>query len=200
MSFDYKLGVGLIPTKRQVDSSYSLARIISSQHTTSFVTTPGISIPHVTLFQGKFKDESSIVEKLKKLDTEYLNVEQQLTGLSVWANNIVFLNCKKRDDLQQLHEAVYESLFPLCEGVSADPQKFDSITAGQQKSLDKTGYPFSGAEYMPHFTIAHLEEKVAESELNKLSEKLTQVRFEKLVIYRVGKKGACTEFIYTKQL
>lgn len=206
MRFYHKLGIGLIPETNQIEQIYNLINQIFKKYNLSFATQEGVSIPHLTLFQGKYRDKGEVINKLKSLDLK-LSETYLIQGLSIWARKIIFLDLIKTDSLQQTHNNIYQALFPLCEGKSADPQKFEGITPGQQKSFDETGYPFSLEEYLPHFTLAHIRElqnklEETESELNKLLKKsrLEQITFDKLVVYRVGLLGSCINFAYEQKL
>lgn len=203
--YNHRLGVGLIPGESQISKIYDLAEKLSTQNDLSFWVKPGISVPHVTLFQGRFKSEEEVIKAIKGIDFSYLNSKQALSGLSVWAQKIIFLDCERSEYLQKAHESVYNALFPLCEGKSADPQQFKGITDGQQRSFDKTGYPFSLEEYLPHFTIAHLRnpeqtEKHHFREIFEKSSLVDTVVFDRIVLYRVGDLGKCFDFVYERKL
>ncbi len=205
IKFNYRLGVGLIPVEVSVAQIYNLTQDLSNQYDLSFWIKSGLSIPHVTLFQGIFKSEEEVIKKMENVDISSFNRTQSLLGLSVWAQKILFLDCKKSIDLSDLHKNIYNVLFPLCEKKSADPQKFVNITEGQQKSFDTTGYPFSLNEYLPHFTVAHFVTPglINKFELSNFFEKSNlskKIVFKKIVLYRVGDLGRCSDFIYEQNL
>lgn len=201
---NHKLGFGLIPIKEHQDLIYSLAEKLAQRIDLSFYLKSGESIPHLTLFQGRFVSVEEVVKKMETLDFSFLGRNQKLIGLSQWAKKIIFLDCVNNHELQTAHEKVYHALFPMCEGKSADPQNFQDITKGQQKSFNETGYPFSLKEYLPHFTIAHIENpEVDESaQLDKVYQtiNLRTITFERIVVYIVGELGRCLEFAFEKNL
>jgi 2'-5' RNA ligase len=188
--YNCRLGAGLIPAESQIFDIYNLAEKLSTQCDLSFWVRPGISVPHVTLFQGRFKSNEEVIQALREVDFSYLNNKQTLSGLSLWAQKIIFLDCKESKDLQRVHENVYSALFPLC---------------GQQRSFDTTGYPFSLEEYLPHFTIAHLRNpgQKRKHNIQKIFEELMQdniIVFERAVLYKIGDLGRCLDFVYERKL
>ncbi|HEY5713929.1 MAG TPA: hypothetical protein VIT68_01110 [Candidatus Gracilibacteria bacterium] len=200
--YPHRLGIGLIPSPDEIKAIYGLSQDLTQSQDLSFFLQPGISIPHLTLFQGKFSDESAVIKALSSIDLSSFTPQQIIKGISVWAQKIVFLDCLKSQDLADLHTQVFKVLFPLCEGTSADPQNFQGITEGQQKAFEATGYPFSREEYLPHFTLAHLSNPQIGSPPETLSHSkvLSEVHFTKLVVYRVGDLGACLDFAYEKSI
>ncbi|MEK6909557.1 MAG: hypothetical protein AABW61_00595 [Candidatus Aenigmatarchaeota archaeon] len=208
MLYTQSLGIGLIPIEEQQDQIYELVDRIKQEFDLTFATERGISIPHLTLFQGVYQDESQVVNTISSTSIS-LPRHQPVKGLTIWAQKILFLDCEKTPDLYQAHNRVFERLFPLCEGKSADPQNFIGITSGQQKSFNETGYPFSLQEYLPHFTLSHLKDPTlyiqptTQQRLNDLLS-ISPIRkgidFEKLIVYRVGLLGACKEFVYQTPL
>lgn len=198
-----KLGIGLVPYQHDQERIYDLVASIAEKFDLGFQTARGVSIPHLTLFQGVYTDADAVAQTLSTIDLTFLSAAEQVRGLSIWAQKIVFLDFEKSDRLSRAHEMVYRALRPLASGVSADPQNFQGITAGQQQSFASTGYPFSLDEYLPHVTLAHLKKnlKDADDAVVQLAQLLAhsgfpqEIQFEKLVAYRVGPLGACKEFV-----
>ena len=206
-NYEHKLGVGLVPSSRSVDEVYALVTRIGEAAQLGFATAQGVSIPHLTLFQGKYRSEEEVVERVRTIDFSFFPREARVLDISVWAKKIVFLDLERTEGFRRAHEFVFHALFPLCEGKSADPQKFEGITAGQEKSFEETGYPFSLAEYLPHITLAHLG-AVPQDALREESRLRTAIKdflpravaFEKLVVYRVGPLGSCTDIVWERKL
>jgi len=205
----HKLGVGLIPVEEQQEQIYSLVARIKQQFDLTFATEQDVSIPHLTLFQGVYQNEAQVVDIVRSIDFSQFSRWQPVKGLSAWAEKILFLDCERTTDLYQAHLRVFEKLFPLYEGKSADPQDFVGITPGQQRSFNETGYPFSRQEYLPHFTLAHLKDTSlyklpnTQEKLNRLitdSPLRQRIDFERFVVYRVGPLGACKELTYERVL
>lgn len=209
MPYVHRLGIGLIPTEEQQEQIYYLVDSLKKEFDLTFATEPGVSIPHLTLFQGVYQDEAQVIDATTSLDLSQVSRYQPIKGVSIWAQKILFLDCERTPSLYHAHLQVFEKLFPLCEGKSADPQNFIDITEDQQRSFNETGYPFSRQEYLPHFTLAHLRDTTlyqnpdTQRQLNRLLEEtslINGVNFERLVVYRVGPLGACKEFAYERTL
>lgn len=213
--FVHKFGVGIIPDAEGIQQVYNLAQKIHATYPMSFHLKPWFSIPHVTLFQWKFRTQEEAVQAMQGVDFSTLSKKQIIQWLTIRALKIVFLDCERSHDLKAAHNAVYDALSPICEGKSADPQNFKWITDGQQRSFDETGYPFSQEEYLPHFTIGHIVTPVTDpavdtAEKREIEEWLARIleesgiwdtmKFEKVVLYKVGDLGACLEFAYEQNI
>jgi 2'-5' RNA ligase len=203
MKNDNPLGIGLIPNTTFIEKIYSFTSDLENRYDLIFSVRPGVSIPHLTLFQGRFENEKEIIKLVSEIENFSIK-KQSIQGFSIWARKILFLDCEKCQSLQDLHNRVFKNLSSVNIGNSADPQNFVGITPGQQKSYIETGYPFSLVEYLPHFTLAHFREQPNPEtlkEVQKLFQKFginKTLTFDKLVIYRVGDKGRCKDIIYEK--
>lgn len=209
--FPHKLGIGVIPTPEEGAQMYALVEKLQRQFPLRFAMVLGVSRPHLTLFQGKFPSEKSVIEIAEQFDPHSIGRTHRIDALDVWAERVVFLNIVRDPKMMHAHQEAFDRLFSRCEGRSADPQKFVDITEAQQHAFDTTGYPFSGEEaYVPHFTVAHIEDPLPpKAEIQRrLSDILTasplgqkgSITFDTLMVYKVGEKGACTELIYEKKI
>lgn len=200
--FNSKLWIWLIPSKSAIKNIYDLTNDISKIYDLSFFLKQDFSIPHLTLFQGKFTDEEMVIKLVREIDFSSFKREQFIKWISLWAKKILFLDCRPSNDLQIMHEQIYNKLFPICEWESADSQNFEDITNGQQKSFEETWYPFSLCEYLPHFTLAHILDLPQDINdiILKESNIGTSINFDRLVIYKVGDLGRCTDLIYEKKI
>ena len=205
MKFKYNLGIALIPSLEDIDNLYSLVNDISTTFPLSFTTT-GLNIPHVTLFAGKYKTPFPVIDAVEDYTTSKIKKTQDIEGMGIWAEKIIFLNLKK-EALRDVHRYFFQTASPFSKKKPTDSQNFNGITSGQQRSLNKTGYPFSLYEYLPHFTLAHFKEipenkKEIESDLNEIlrDHNMKQVKFENLVIFNMSPLGACQEVIWNKIL
>tara|TARA_Y100000310_G_scaffold345862_1_gene471692 strand:- start:3273 stop:3893 length:621 start_codon:yes stop_codon:yes gene_type:complete len=201
MKYNCKLGIGLIP--RDQERIYQLVETIDSNFGLGFKTEPGVSIPHITLFQGRFKEEESVNEVVRVLDIADLSLDSVGVGIDIWARKILFLNIDKTKELSRLHYETFARVFPLCAGKPADAQNLVGISLEQRKSLDATGFPFTGSLYLPHFTLAHLDIVPRGScleDLNGISKPYLAkpFKFDKLVTYEAGKFGACKKVLYER--
>jgi 2'-5' RNA ligase len=198
-TYSYKLGVGLIPTPAHQYNIYHLVQQLQNTIPLSFATLPAASTPHLTLFQGKYHSQNDVISAVQQLSTIIPTTLTSL-NLGIWAEKIIFLNFKNTPILQQFHEELFQILFPLCEGKSADPQHFQGISPAEQNSFMETGYPFSLHAYSPHVTLAHLSTATNTIRLPILPPELQQVQFEKLVVYRVEELGACKHYIWESKI
>ncbi|MEK7257587.1 MAG: hypothetical protein AAB316_22720, partial [Bacteroidota bacterium] len=135
----------------------------------------------------------------------FLGKRQRITGTSIWAEKILFLDIKKTGELQRAHKLAFELLFPLCLGKSADPHEFLGISAKEKQSYRKTGYPFSLPAFRPHVTLARLR-PAKRGVMPQLSKKARQhfpnccIEFSKICIYAVGPHGSCGKILFEQKL
>lgn len=202
--YTHKLGHGLVPPEQGQAAVYDLVERLGNEFDlSSFACKPGVSTPHLTVFQGKYRSESDVSDRMSQLDITALPSELKVEGVSIWDGKIVFLDFECPSELQDFHNNTFETVFPLAEGKSADPQDFTDITDLQRQMFGETGYPFACDAYLPHITLAHLPARLtgdslvsAEKRMNEIladSSVETVLAFERFVIYRVGEKGACLE-------
>ena len=204
----HKLGIAIVPSDYYQQKIIELASIIRQKHDLSFVINLNNTIPHLSLFQGTFKNLSSVLHFVDKLHIEKLPT-LDVTGISIWANKIIFLDIHKVYPLQKLHNEIFKSLFHLSDGKPADMQVFNGISQGQKNKLLATGYPFSEEEYLPHITLAHLKENLNSkmqvwqhsASLNNIFEQdIVELKFNKLIVFEVGNCGVCKKIIYEKKI
>jgi hypothetical protein len=158
-------------------------------------------IPHLSIMQGVFRHFERAIASLESLEKSKISPRLEVLDVSIWATKILFLNFKEVDWLKQLHQQAFDLWIPISERVSADPQKFQGITPGQQASFDRTGYPFALDQYLPHITLAHLlgnkDNGATLAVLSDLLSKrnLRKVELERLVVFKVEPLGACREIV-----
>lgn len=205
-AFQYSLGVALVPGEVQQRQIYELTAEIASILKLAFQLAPGAdALPHVSIFQGRYRDAAEIAQRFNVIDYRTLPRLMPLVGLDIWAEKIIFLDLVPDPILQSLHDKTFDTFFPLAEGKSADPQNFKGITAEEQASFDKTGYPFSRKAYRPHFTLAHLAPESIELGRAAVLAELTRIYqasplrsgivFEQAVLFEVGPLGRCLKIV-----
>jgi hypothetical protein len=207
MTYEHKLGIGFTLRKDQQEDVYRYIEHLGRDFEFSFAAKRNESIPHLTLFQGKFTREENVISLAHNF---YLHPElkrQPVKGVSIFDGKIVFLDTKKTPIIDKTHWAAFTVFRPLCEGKPADPQEFPSISSGQWDMYNKHGYLFSLDEYLPHFTLAHLKERSTSLRKDEvaMNDSLlgfvpSMLTFDKFVVYRVGELGRCTSFAYERPL
>jgi 2'-5' RNA ligase len=208
MEYKHNLGIALIPSEEDTNKIYQLIDEVGMDYALSFATDKGVSMPHVTLFAGKYNNLETPINVLENFNISRISRKQKIKNMEIWAEKILFLNLLKGKDLQEAHNYFFSNLFPRSSGKPADPQDFKGITLEQQKSFNETGYPFSEQEYLPHFTLAHFQNipkhKIyREVSLNDILEEFymgEEINFDKLALFKMGKLGACKEIIYEKDI
>ena len=196
----HDLGVALIPTAEHQERIYRSVGDLNRLLDFVFCPAPDTSIPHLSLFQGRYRNEKDVVSIIDSMNFSDVSQTQRISGFSFWAEDIFFMDIKRSEDLYRTHNRVFNELFPLVK-ISRRPQKISGITEGQRKSLKETGYPFSLKEFYPHITLAKVKEeskKYLES-LLPLSD-FAKIVFDRVIVFRVGDFGACKDVVYEKLL
>lgn len=196
------LGLALVPVSEDVERIRHLSNSFEQAGVSfSFALhqDKGL-IPHLSIMQGVFADCEAAMAAVERLDKSEIEPSLSVSDLSIWATKILFLNFRKAQWLMRLHQSVFHLWIAVAQRASADPQKFRGITPGQQASFDNTGYPFSLNEYAPHITVGHCSEEGSQSLLlpinSLLSEtRLEEIKFRRLVVFKVEPLGACREII-----
>ena len=150
--------------------------------------------------QAVFSEPDLAIAALDRLDKSKIAPLLSVTGLSLWATKILFLNLELADWLARLHCEAFHAWLPLSKGGSADPQSFQGISDGQKRSFEKTGYPFSLEEFLPHMTLAHFRTAPQLSVLDSFDvllaeSKLAAIAFEQLVLFHVEPLGICRKIV-----
>lgn len=190
------IGLALFPRQREIEWLRELAaQMETPQQALSFSIRKRIeAIPHLSLMQGIFDDDRVALEALADLDLESTPPMLKVSGVSIWATKIVFLNFERTNQIQELHNQIADRWLANCKKQSADPQAFNGITEGQRKSFSETGYPFSYKEFIPHITLAHLALPLPNHESPENVPPLpVSLTFERLALFRVEPLGVCTK-------
>jgi hypothetical protein len=205
------VGLALIPSQNDCQALHSLLAESEARGADfDFALNTSNSISHLSLMQATFDNENTPVELLESLNLQslasqhigrILSQPMAVSGISVWAKKIVFLNFVIVPELKQLHCDVANLWLPHALMASADPQSFEGISDGQKQSIGKTGYPFCYDEYLPHITLGHLKNTDhAEANLMLLNGLLKTdlpqaIFFDSLIAFAVEPLGLCRRII-----
>ncbi len=123
------------------------------------------NIPHLTLFQGRFPSgnvatiEHEVMSLGRKTPPMRLELEASLYLRRPSGN--VFWNARSSPEVQALHDRTVERLNPLREGCIQDryAARLESGSGedAELALLREFGFPFVGAAFLPHITIAKLQ-------------------------------------------
>ncbi len=199
--------MALVPTEAaRIQVQEFVSALAADGFAFTFALHTADSIPHLSLMQAVFANPAPAIEFIDKLDFSALDKQFQISEISVWATRIVFLNFTLPPQLKRLHVQTFNAWQSIACSGSADPQAFEGITLGQQESFRTTGYPFSLDQYLPHITLAHLQDKDIDgnvvAKMNALREKSMPrvLSFQKLVVFAVEPLGICRKIIKERTL
>ncbi|GEM_PF-2945671 len=195
------LGFALIPDIAGKHYVCGLNRRINSLYHSKFILKEnGYLLPHISLFQGIFEENSiktikSVISDIHERFNEKIKVKP--IAINVWSNKIFFLDLNKRG-LQKLHENIFYKLNCIRDknSGSADPQNFVDISNQERESFRSYGYPFALKAFRPHFTLGRSDTLNRKKDLDKLCKLLQKdlplpkhITFDNLVIFNVGVYG-----------
>lgn len=160
------------------------------------------NIPHTTLFQGSFKDDTDFVSILKSIRDYFLmhssECKLHFQEAVYVPHGWYFYTCKITEELQDLHMHTLE----LCKNhIILSPDRMNrnlsGLTEDQIKGIDNYGYRYSEKAFFPHITIGRNDEEKNDEILELLNEKLSRlsknVEIERMTVYRMGKDGMHAE-------
>lgn len=198
-----QIGFALIPDQSYIGLLVPIANEIGEEF--GFQNRLGTTknIPHVTIFQGNFRDDLDYRAALEHAEEtrKSLDLSEMLfTGASYESNGWYFLNCQNSSayPFQKLHDAVLDNIE---KDIVLDSARMEQDMTGfpkyQRKMIKQYGYRYSRMTYRPHITIGRTTEVVNPEILKEVEAKLrgtpVVVPIQKIDVYRMGKNGVHAE-------
>ena len=156
------------------------------------------NIPHTTLFQGTFRDDTDYEFILHKLKNYYMeNVQEKslyFEKMMYIPEGWYFYTCKKTTELQLLHNITLE----LCKkDIVLEPDRMTrdvfNLPQNQIEAIEKYGYRYSEDAFFPHITIGRSYSENREEIISLLETKVANfpknIKIERLTIYKMGMNG-----------
>jgi 2'-5' RNA ligase len=123
--------------------------------------------PHTTLYLAAFDQLDRLGNALFHLAANIESIPVTLAGWHVFSNDSLTGNhtlvCQCRDDSRQLAQAVQAAviagLAPLRNAAATEARytsRWNCLTTEQKRSVLEFGFPFTGAAWHPHLTIASI--------------------------------------------
>lgn len=160
------------------------------------------NLPHITIFQGSFVENTNYSLILKNIKEYYIN---NTTNHTLSFDKVVYVPhgwyfyiCKKAKELQNLHMFTLN----LCKDyLSLQPDRMNinlnNLTKEQINGMKKYGYRYSENAFYPHITLGRNNNGCNESIIKELNDKLsllnTTVPIDKITVYRMGENGTHAE-------
>lgn len=193
------LGIVLIPDRETRERALEVNTILKGKLILS--TEMGAGIPHLTLFQGAVSNEEEAVLKhavdslAAKLGTR--SVPLAFSNIASWGGPFVFwdIDGLSRTSLFRHHLDVVTSF------KSVTPENATPIVRGQgvllspeeESNVEKFGYPFVGAQFRPHITVAY-EPESSVSRVAALA--MLAGHVESVALVQTGAYGSVAKVIY----
>jgi hypothetical protein len=160
------------------------------------------NIPHTTLFQGTFENNTDYVTIVNSIRDFFLSnakdFELHFQKAVYIPQGWYFYTCAITDELQMLHEYTLKQ----CKEhiiLSEDRlnRNLEDLTKAQVEGIKNYGYRYSEKAFFPHITIGRTDGDKNEEYLELLNLKLSKlpknVPIEKITVYRMGKDGMHAE-------
>lgn len=167
------------------------------------------NIPHTTIFQGSFADDTDYIQIANELANYYKNIcadktlhfEKVVYVPSGW----YFYICKITPELQALHCLTLEK---CKEHIILEPDRLSrdmsGLTPEQYAGIRDYGYRYSEKAFYPHITLGRtsldIEPHILENFQNELQVLPSDIPVERLTVYRMGPDGMHAETLYECQL
>jgi 2'-5' RNA ligase len=123
--------------------------------------------PHLTVFLAVFPADVSLARPLESLVAHLSAPRVRLTGWHVFTGDALTglntLTCaidpKDKEILRSVQSRIVETVSPLRDGPATAARfagRFAHLSAEQQQKVLRHGFPYLGAGWEPHFTVASI--------------------------------------------
>lgn len=200
-----KIGFALITTSPYFDKIVALENRLHSK--TNFHNKLELknNIPHTTLFQGNFKNDTDYIEISTILATfikrQMIDRTLHFTKVVYVPNGWYFYICNITDELKALH---YITLKVCKNKIILDPSRLEGtlshLTPDQINGIKNYGYRYSAKAFFPHITLGRtsfdMQPEIIDSFSDGLSNIPSDIPFNRLTVYRMGSDGMHSETLY----
>lgn len=158
----YDCGIAFVVPESVAKQALRLVEHIEGKQIPLTYKLGGGLVPHITLYQGRFKSEESAHEAWQKLT---LPRSMSVTGLvilgqvEVRPNLNIFWNAMKTEKLRTLHEFVTRAMQPYTDGLLREESAaaLRSADGEARARILSLGGVATGEYYYPHLTLGRLE-------------------------------------------
>ncbi|MFF9485475.1 2'-5' RNA ligase family protein [Streptomyces sp. NPDC014676] len=204
------LGVALLPRADHLRTAVRLQGEVGGDVRLRPPLHPDGNLPHVTVFQGPFKDSLVPAEALELIGTAAAEnglrgeVRLSSTGVVYQPTGWLFLALERPPLLESLQEAALAALDRHLDRASFDGSKDVSrFTADERAGYERYGYRYTGRAYAPHMTLGRAEEETALELARTAQDRVNLPKewvFDRLSFYVMGEHGAHAETLLERPL
>lgn len=160
------------------------------------------NIPHTTIFQGSFEDNTDYSAILRDIREYYVSNSTDLKlhfqGVQYVPQGWYFYMCQKTEELKRLH---CFTLGRCKEYIALSPGRMNRnmyyLTKDQISGIENYGYRYSANAYAPHITMGRNDGEMKEDQVAMLNKKLSSLLadpvVERITVYRMGEDGMHAE-------
>lgn len=203
-----KYGIALIPEEKEIDIfikyQNGLKELFPNLRPTLGKNT---NIPHITLFQGKFKENFDYKILLNDVIDRYYsklkNLKLQVSDFQILNGRWFFLNV---DDNKGLLQSIHEDILRKIEkNIILDNPAPNYYNLQEKKCYEKYGYRFSKDLYIPHITLGMIQDLVSQDqdEIKRFTqnflekEKVQNISIKNIIYHELGNNGSCKKIKFT---
>jgi hypothetical protein len=196
------LGVGLIPSMRDMQRIIDCQAVVAQRESLSFKLNGTNCIPHLSLVHIRDVDFRKFqgLQILQCSDfVSSVPIECEITGTSYIPRGWIFCDVARSENLMELHHNTFEFAKPyLTPGLARD-KDISHYTDHQKIMYRSYGYRFIGDSFSPHVTLgraAHEKMQSIDAVRCSASAITGTVSFDRLVLFDVGPNGTCREILW----
>ena len=123
--------------------------------------------PHLTAYLAAFAQQEPVQATAADLAAEFSAIEMQVVGWHVFTsdpltggNTLVFqLSERSQSELRGFQQRLIEEFAPLRDRsatMSRYLRQFHKLSRERRDSIEECGFPFTGADWHPHYTVASI--------------------------------------------
>lgn len=205
MNEPQKLGIALIPDPISCNAVIQLQQQIFCA---TLQPRLGLdhNLPHMTLLQGRFRDEQALRQFMEQLQCYLQQIErQQPQFLSFQKLQCTYksphwyflrpIHIQFNLNWQEIHQFCFENLKENLLLTESDRQKdLTGYTEAEKLNYLQYGYRYIGQDFDPHFTLGQTKDRDAVIQLNEWISSSPRLpikgKFERVTLYSVGSYGS----------
>ncbi|SRR5579883_64134 len=201
-----KLGIAMIPSLEAMNAVIALQKTLLPFYSLSPLLGTQHNLPHITLLQGRFKNDTDWVSLFSDLHNyccqqKYL-LEFQTTGLEYQLPGWLFLKLEPNillfDAQRFIFERLKDSMFLIQEDYLKDTSSYSLL---ERQNYFIYGYRYIGQSFHPHITLGkiinnyHFLNKADVYNLDIFNFKIEGL-IQKITLYEMGENGSHANTLY----
>jgi 2'-5' RNA ligase len=161
--------------------------------------------PHLTIYAGAFAEEQRLEREFCSLRQEISKVSIHIDGWQIFFNDpftnghtiATLLNLRSCETLRLIQKIVIGMLAPsrdITASVEIYKLCLNNLSSERQESVKSYGFPFTGADWIPHLTLASVQPTLFQRAMKEIADELPCGFFnlEKLALFSLNESAPPT--------